>query len=154
MVADRVPTLDLFTQDENFGGYRLARDLFIEDRAEAHVLETPAMDTSAAVGKTLGRIAHLAASRRNQLFDLGNRTAEPEHDRFAFASDDGIFHAVDVPRSIDEPLKSAVSTRRPSLPRMTPRKVPAWARDGRAHAGTFRGVIRGRDGRRVDTADL
>ena len=105
MDADRVPTLDRFTQDENFGGYRLARDLFIEDRAEAHVLETPAMDTSAAVGKTLGRIAHLAASRRNQLFDLGNRTAEPEHDRFAFASEDGIFHAVDVPRSIDEPLK-------------------------------------------------
>ena len=94
----------IHTQDENFGGYRLARDLFIEDRAEAHVLETPAMDTSAAVGKTLGRIAHLAASRRNQLFDLGNRTAEPEHDRFAFASEDGIFHAVDVPCSIDEPL--------------------------------------------------
>ena len=95
----------IHTQDENFGGYRLARDLFIEDRAEAHVLEIPAMDTSAAVGKTLGRVAHLAASRRNQLFDLGNRTTEPEHDRFAFASDDGIFHAVDVPRSIDEPLK-------------------------------------------------
>lgn len=128
------------TQDENFGGYRLARDLLIEDRTEAHVLETPAMDSSAAMGKTLGRIAHLAASRRNQLFDLGIQRPDPGHDDcFAFASEGGVFHAVDVPRNIDEPIKVSPINSIPIVatedPAEGPRMGPSIARA--ANSNTF-----------------
>ena len=92
------------------------------------------------MGKTLGRIAHLAASRRNQLFDLGIQRPGPGHDDcFAFASEGGVFHAVDVPRSIDEPIKvspiNSIPIVDPEDPAEGPRMGPSIARA--ANSNTF-----------------
>jgi hypothetical protein len=57
-------------------------------------LPNPAHDTAAASAKSFHRVAQLAATRRNQLFQLHAVSARVT--RFAFADHSGGFTAVDV----------------------------------------------------------